>query len=409
MGLFGKLFGNKTTLDQLRKIMAQRRYADARVLAEELLAQDLEPEAKQEVLSLTRQAGDNLAQRNLDEGLGFQRNGQRAQAQEYFELAASLVHSDELRRQIDTAIARQSADPMLDRDSDTPGGEAPDADCSLGGQDELQLDLILTSYPENMRQRYQDKSEQFKHAFLLTHAGDDKRALQSWQAIVDDERDDLYFFELGSLYGRCGMLAEARDSLEQSLKLKGDQSLAIEALVAVLQQLNDFSQAETLLRSLLDQGMNPRFCHAQLTYLYAQQGDLEKAGQQARLGLTVQNGDPSFLQLAALVFERLSCLDEAEHALKKIPAGGCGGGISLPLAEFWLRQKKELAKVLDVFNAACREDPDNPRWQLRAAQTYLARNWRKDALKLLSKVVGDPRLEPELAEEAAQQLALLQE
>ncbi len=408
MGLFGKLFGNKTTLEQLEKVVNQKRYADARVMADDLLAKDLDPEARQQVLLLAEEAGDKLARRNLDEGLGFQRNGQHKQAQEYFELAASLVHNEDLRQKISAAMHDTPKCERPDAISGGADGEDNAEDYSSTGHDDLQLDLILTSYPEEMRSRYTEKSSAFKQAFLLTHAGEDQSALVAWQSVPNAERDDLFYFELGSLYGRCGMLGEARSALEQSLQLKGEQPLVIEALVTVLQQLHDFRAAEQLLRSLLEKGMNPRFCHAQLTYLYAQQGELERAGQEARLGLTVQNGDPAFLQLAAMVFERLACLEEAEQALKRIPSRGCGG-ISLPLAEFWLRQKKELSKVLDVFNAACREEPDNPRWQLRAAQTYMARNWRKDALKLLSKVVGDPRLDPELAEEAVQQLALLQE
>jgi hypothetical protein len=70
-----------------------------------------------------------------------------------------------------------------------------------------------------------------------------------------------------------------------------------------------------------------------------------------------------------------------------------------------LRQKRELDKILETFNAACREDPEDPRWQLRVAQTYLAKNWQKDGLKLLRIVVDDPRLEPELVKEARELLA----
>ena len=79
--------------------------------------------------------------------------------------------------------------------------------------------------------------------------------------------------------------------------------------------------------------------------------------------------------------------------------------MSLPLAEFLLRQKRELARILDTFNAACRQDPQNPRWQLRAAQTYIARNWKKEGLELLKRVVDDPQLDPQLQQEAKLLLA----
>jgi len=413
MGLFGKLFGGGPSLDQLRKAVQQKRYADARILAEELSAQSLEKSEEQEVYALAAEAGDQLARMNFEEALGFKRNGQPVLAREYFELACQLVHSESLRDEIIAAMEQQPEPEVAfssDNDRAVGGGDdSGDDGAPVTGEDDLQLDLVLTSYPEDLRQRYEAKNSLFKKAFLLTHAGDDRLALDSWLAIPEPERDDLYFFELGSLHGRNGALAEARGCLEEALARNPELPLAVEALVTVLLGLNEFQEAETVLRSLLDEGMNPRFCHAQLTYLYASQGEFEQAAREAHLGLKAQNGDPAFLQLAASVFEKLSAFDEAEQALRRIPAGGCCGGVSLPLAEFWLRQNKELGKVLDVFNAACREDPDNPRWQLRAAQTYLARNWRKDALKLLRKVVDDPRLDPELAEEAARQLTLLQE
>ena len=111
----------------------------------------------------------------------------------------------------------------------------------------------------------------------------------------------------------------------------------------------------------------------------------------------------------ASLLEQAGEMKEAESILRRIPAGGgCGGGggMSVPLAEFLLRQKRELGKVLDTFNAACRQDPQNPRWPLRAAQTYIARNWKKEGLDLLGKVVHDPSLDPQLKREAEQLLAV---
>lgn len=75
------------------------------------------------------------------------------------------------------------------------------------------------------------------------------------------------------------------------------------------------------------------------------------------------------------------------------------------MAEFWLRQQRELKRILDSFNAACRQEPDNPRWQLRVAQTYIARKWNREGLDLLQKVVNDPRLGDELRQEAELLLA----
>lgn len=412
MGFWGKIFGGGSSLEELKNAIDQQRFADARMLAEELAGKDLSAAEQAEVAALAVIAGDSLARLNLEEAQGLLRSNKYAQAREYLDLAKELVCSSELRQEIEAAAAPQPRvmDPVITAETEPAAPATPvtvAAVTSISVDDEEQLQLIMTSYPEDLRGRYLDKGALFKRAFLLTHAGEDEAALAAWQQLAAADHDDLYWFELGALQGRGGELAAARQALEQAVSINPELFLAVEALVMVLMTQKAYAEAEQLLIKLLENGVNPRFCHAQLTSLFARQGDYEQADREARIALTVHNGDPEFLQLAAAVFEKNGKLADAEGALQKIPGGGCGGGSSLPLAEYWLRHKKELSKALDVFNAACREDPDNPRWQLRTAQTYVARNWRKDGLKLLSKVVGDPRLEPALAQEAEQLLAQL--
>ncbi len=416
MGFFGKIFGGGgASLESLRKAVSQQRYADARLLAEQLLDSGLPDDAAAEVEELKTTAGDGLAELNLNEALGFQSCGDFGQAAEHLKLALEQVCSGDLRQKIEQTLA---ASPEESGATDDEGGFGSScASCSvqpqplensedaLFGDDESQLELILTSYPEALAQRYLAKGEVFKSAFLLTQAGDDEQALPVWQQVDVAEQDDLYWFELGALQARRGQLAEARSALETALEQNPQFLFAIEALIPVLSADGDYSLAEQRLQQLLEQGIDPAFCYAELAQLYVQQKDFAAAADFVRQALAAGNNEPGFLMLAAAVLEHVNALDEAEAVLKMLPVAGCGGGISLPLAEFWLRQKHELGKILDTFNAACREEPDNPRWQLRVAQTYLARNWVKDGVKLLRKVVDDPRLSDEMAEEARQLLA----
>jgi predicted Zn-dependent protease len=91
--------------------------------------------------------------------------------------------------------------------------------------------------------------------------------------------------------------------------------------------------------------------------------------------------------------------NEAERVLMHLSGGGCSGGPSLPLAEFWLRHGKNLDKALESFKGALRSEPDNPRWLLRVAQVYLARGWEKEGIGLLEKALNAATLEPRLQAE----------
>ncbi len=415
MGLFGKIFGGGDSIEGLRKAVAQQRFADARILVEKLVAQPLSEEDAAEVEQLRVAAGDGLAGLNLDEALGLQRSGNYEQAADHLSLALEQVCSPDLRTRIEQAIAAEPLVPEVASveeqrlaacDSCSPRTrQLQNEEDAVFGDADSQLELILTSYPADLAERYAAKGELFKEAFLAAHAGEDEQALPLWQQVDESEQDDLYWFELGSLWARRGDFEAAQPALEKALELNPDLLLAIEALVPVLLAGGDYPVVEERLQAFLSQGIDPAFCHAQLTSLAVQQQDFSRAAESARKAIAAGSLDQQFLLLAASILEHVEALDEAENILKMLPGGGCGGGPSLPLAEFWLRQNRELDKILDTFNAACREDPEDPRWQLRVAQTYLAKNWSKDGLKLLRIVVADPRLSPELVEEASQLLA----
>lgn len=416
MGFLKKIFGGGASVEGLRKAIEQKRFADARALAAELSEQSLSEAEAAEVSTLQVVAGDGLAQLNLDEALGFQRAGDAVRAAEHLQLALGQVCSDELRNKIETASV-EPATPTVEAPGKSHGGSC--ASCGpqvlepLSSDDiefpdrESQFDLILTSYPPQMAERYRQKGDQFLQAFLLSHSGQDEAALSHWQQVPPVEQDVLYWFELGSAQTRCGKEKQGRKSLEKALKINPGFLPALEILIQQLVSLGEADAALSYLQKMLEQGQDPAFCHVQLALVRLQKQQTELALGHARQALALGVMDGNFMQMAASLLEQAGEMEEAEAILRRLPAGGgCGGGgMSLPLAEFLLRQERDLAKILDTFNDACRQDPQNPRWQLRVAQTYMARNWTKEGLVLLRKVVGDPQLDPELQQEAELLLA----
>lgn len=414
MGLLKKLFGGGSSLEGLRKAVAQKRFADARLQAEDLLEEALPEAALDEVRQLHAAAGDGLARLNLEEALALRRVGNVESAAEHLQLALDQVFTEELRKEIEAAGTLEPEE-VITAPATVSGSCAscgPQVLEPLDSDDvelldrESRVELILASYPAEVAERYRQKGDQFFQAFLLSHSGQDELALGHWQQVPDEERDELFWFEYGAAQGRCGKNAEGCSSLEKSLTLNPGFLPASEALVQLLLAAGSNEQAETHLQQLQQAGRAPLFCQVQLTTVCLHRGDQGKALEYARQALTGGVADPRFLLLAASLLEQAGELQETEAVLKRLPAGGgCGTGMSWPLAEFMLRQQRELPRVLDTFNAACRQEPQNPRWQLRVAQTYLARNWIRQGLELLQKVVGDPRLEPELQQEAEQLLA----
>lgn len=410
MGFLKKIFGGGASIAGLRKAVEQKRFADAKLLAEQLLEQPLADAEVAEAKQLQVAAGDGLARLNLEEGLGFQRSGDAERAAEHLQLALQQVCSATLRSEI-AQLAEEPLIPIVEAPEPSHAGGS----CGSCGPQELeplsndefdlpdrdsQLELLLTSYPPQIADLYRQKGDPFLQAFLLSNSGQDEEALPIWQQVKPEDQDALYWFEFGSAQARCGAEKKARKSLEKALQIDPRMTAATETLVALLVSLGEADNALTLLQQLLEGGQDPAFCHVQLTIVRLQKQQTELALGHARQALAVGVTAPDFLQLAASLLEQAGELEEAEAVLQRLPGGGCGGGISLQLAEFLLRQERDLARILDTFNDACRKDPQNPRWQLRVAQTYLARNWRKEGLALLNKVVDDPRLDAELKQEA---------
>ncbi len=415
MGFLGKLFGSGADIEKLRQALEQNRYAEAVHLAEDLSTAGEESE---ELCQLQVAALDGLAQLNLEEGERFLAAGDLVRGAEHLQLAVAQARTPELVEKIESVLVQGSPVEAAGKDSSdvapsvatscgscAPAPQpAPAAVIDLPDQ-ETQLELILASYPPDLQQRYLERSSAFLQAFMLVHEGEDQQALDLWLQLPEAERAGLYLFELGCLYGRLGTKGEGVRVLQQALELESGNLLVIDSLLALLLEQGEISGAQELLQQQLAGGADSAFCHARLCELQLQAQETDAAFASARMALDAGFSEPGFLVMAAMLFEQAGQVEDAEQLLISLPAGGCSGGVNLHLAEFWLRQSRELGRILDAFNGACRQEPDNPRWQLRVAQTYLARNWSKQGLELLQRVVGDPRLEESLRLEAQQLLA----
>jgi len=416
MGFLSKLFNSKASVESLQRAVQQKRFADAIYLADELSSQSLGADDAAHVAQWRVDAGDGLARLNLIEAKAKQDNGEADEANDYFTMALQYAHSEELKEEI--AQARQIPFEVLSSSEPDPGpgcstcasadDNLRDTDPLLDVDDAIHLDLILTSYPESLRERYQHREKDFVAAFLRAHEGNDAQADELFKKVAVADRDDLYWFEVGSLQARMGHLTQAKESLEQSLQQNPALLLTVEALVEVLLALGQTDDARTFVEEKIaadnEEDLSPY--HALLVSIYSRLQEWPAAAVHVRHCLQGDYSDPSFIALAAAVMEKIGQIEEAEALLKRLPAGGgCkGSNISLQLAEFYLRHERELEKAFSSFNAAVKQDPENPRWRLRLAQTCFARQWHKDGMQLLRQLGDFPALPAEMEAEVKRML-----
>lgn len=418
MKFFRKLFGSSDPMDRLRRLMEQKCWAEALAIGNDIEeGSPLTPEGTAELKVLLDAAGDALAELNLTEGEACLRVGDRARATEHFSLAAEHARSGGIQQQAQKALTSlmqplpSSLPPAAAKADCHSGHSGCSSTCHSSHADEIEdtpemeldslmrLELILSSYPQEWTDRYLEIGETLREAFLLAHEGREEEAVRAFDSVPARERDDLFFFERGALHGRMGDAQKAFADLKKALELNPDHSLALETLIHLEMATGKDGSAESRLKAMLSQNLDPGFCHGNLAILHARRGELEKALDHGMQAIAAGGAGPETLQLAASLLERAGRIGEAERVLMGLSGGGCSGGANPLLAEFWLRHNKNLDKALEAFKDSLRHEPGNPRWLLRVSQVYLAKGWKKEGNDLLDKVLASPELDPRLREE----------
>ena len=412
MGFWRKMFGGGDSLARMRLALEQKRWADALNIGANLEEAEVAPEERAELAELLVAAGDGLAELNLSEGEACLRAGDMARATEHFTLAAEQVRSPELKQRVMAVRAAlevprvhamtlpvtSSADCHTGCASpcSTEGGGKVEVTAGMELDAQTRVELIVASYPEGWAERYLQLRGSFREAFLLAHEGRAEDALTAFKTVAEGERDDLFYFERGALRARVGESSPASADLEMALELNPDHFLAFETLVHLELSTGNENSAETRLNRMLSKNFAPAFCHGNLAVIFARRGEKKAALDHGLQAIAGGEGSPETLLLTASLLEQHGQTNEAERVLMHLSGGGCSGGPSLPLAEFWLRHGKNLDKSLESFKGALRSEPDNPRWLLRVAQVYLARGWEKEGISLLEKALSAATLEPRL-------------
>jgi len=422
MSFLKKIFGKREPFAELQGLAASQDWAGVRTLARRLDRTGLTAEQQAQVEAWEREAGDSLAQRNLDEGAWAQQAGNLLRACDDYRLAAELACSAELRERAEQALAAlergggkpaaQSAVAAAHGDCGSgcgptcsPGGLAESGEEPTDLDSEARLELLLATMSPELAKRYTAAGQLFRQAWLAVQDGDDAEALALLEQVPPAERDSLFLFERGALLARTGENRGAVRDLQAALAAEPEMFPAFDALVGLLVAGGQLDELQQLLRASLAAERFSAYCWGRLAELHARRGELEPALAAGMQALEGGLADAGILALCAQLLERSERFDQAEALLKQLPAGGgCGGGGGGHplLAEFWLRRGRNFDKALEAFKGALRQERDNPRWALRIAQVYHAKGWTKEAASQVERLLGQGGLPDELAEELAE-------
>ena len=425
MGFLKNLFGSKDPMDNLRKLAAHREWAALLSAAKRVDRTAIAVEQAEEVALFENEAGDQLASLNLEEGRWAQRNGELIKAREHFSLANEQARSRELKEETSQALSNLATEGQLE--APAARKEAPGHDCgsacgpscapasvmasnpdSPDLDEESRLELLMAALPAELAEQYQAAEPALRQAWLAIQGGDDRLAAGLLEQVSPSGRGALYFAERGALLARTGDLKPAIRDLQQALSLDPLLFQAFDTLVAAMARSGQVAALQQLLKKTIGEGRFVSYCWARLAELHVQKGEGQAALAAGLESLNLGENEPNLCVLCAQLLESEKRYDEAEQLLRRLPAGGCGGGIHPLLAEFLLRRGEQLGKALESFKSALRQERDNPRWPLRIAQVYLAKGWKKDAGAQLESLLGRSDLPPDLRAELQATVAQLQ-
>lgn len=411
MGLFGRLFGSGTTLDKIQKAYSRQDWAEVVALAE-TFDSEAQESADASWVELVTAAGNQLARINLEQAEACLRAEDPERAREHLELVIKHGRDSELC---------QAARHLLEQCESEPDISLPAtghcASCDTGStktsdkstvEDPMEIadfaeawELTLAALPAHWAESYARLTPSLQQAVLLAHSGRDDEAKQIFLKQNQPESSDVTQYELAGLYLRNEDLESGLAILEELLQNHPQHDLALQLAIDLVFQQIPLPWLQHYLLQNLDLGIHAGLCHAGLAKLAAVAGDEEELVKHVKNALDNDYLDYDLLVWSARILEKRGLFDEAERMLQHLPGGrGCSGGSDPLLGEFWLRHGRNADQALDSFKSAARQDPENPRWALRIAQSYLLKGWKREADAMLTQIVRTPQLDEQLKKEA---------
>lgn len=238
-------------------------------------------------------AGNRLAEMNIDEAEAAFRSGNDLKATEHLNLALELA---------DDVLLRQKAENLLqpsviinNMNEAVPSGHKGHgcATCSTTGHktEDIHSDistslspserfqLLINTLPGDLPKRYSELGEKFASAYLFAHDDDFNEADKLFNELLQSGESDIVLYEKGFLHFRAGDLSGCEMLFKRSLMINKSNPLAHLGLAQLYADTKRFDDALDVLSVMLQAGILPEQSLVMQGDIYAAKGEYDMAIQ----------------------------------------------------------------------------------------------------------------------------------
>lgn len=252
------------------KLFAAGHYADARHAYNEALeklgAAEGQAEQQQYLKSQLSKAANSLAELNIAEAEAAIRSGNTQKGMEHLQLSLELADDVSLREKAEallTTSENANQNSAIEEQAHQGHGCATCSSTASTGTElhtaeggdlnaAEQFQLLVSTLPGDLPQRYSQLGEKFASAYLLAHEERSAEALTTLKELLSTGEDDIILYESALLHFRGGDAAGCEKLLLRALQLNNSNPLCYLGLAQLYIDSARHDEALAILATMLE-------------------------------------------------------------------------------------------------------------------------------------------------------------
>ena len=321
------------------KLLAEERYADARHAfeqAQDLLSMDAnsDPDRSGRIKAGLTRAGDMLALANLQEAEHARNRGDSRKAEEHLLLVRTLAEDGTILQKAEKMLGSlhesSSVSPVVVHGKSCSGCATPhdvSEDISHGSDDDLhpedRFEVLVSSLPDDLPQRYAALGEKFASAYLLNHDGREADSLRLYEELLSQDENDIILYEIALIHFKLGNPDLCEQFLVRALAVNPRNAVCHLGLVQLLNDTGRFERSLAHLDHMISSGIlaaQALLIKGDVLHLL---GEDDRALDILSQALAMPTTAKSAAERLIPILENLGRSKEAEHLYKRYMKGCC--------------------------------------------------------------------------------------